>query len=516
MRKSLFRRGLGAVFALALMLMALPATAQAVQTADFTLIDLVATDVTLDETNFEYTGSEIKSNVTVTAGGKTLTLGKDYTLEYADNVEVGTAKVIVTGIGTASATVGYNGTVEHPFFIHAKAPEYSLVEIKAADVTIEGTEFTYTGDYIKPGITVTVNGRTLTEGQDYSLTYVNNIEIGTGTAIIKGIANAETGGYTGEVKINFSILKAQEEYPLVEIKANHVAMEGNAFPYTGKAVEPKITVTVDGKVLTAGKDYSLKYLNNTEIGTATAVISGIATATQNGGYTGEVKVNFTIVDGKQEYPLVELKASHVALEGTEFAYTGKAIEPNITVTVDGKVLTAGKDYSLKFLNNVEPGTATAVISGIATATETSGYTGEVKVDFTIVKAPQYKITKGDGKTWYQGSTKTLSFTANGEKKDFTKLTIDGKTVSDKYYTVKEGSTVVTLNASLLEKLELGEHTIVLHFTDGEAEGTFHISDKLDPTNPSTGDDSHIGMWICLSFISLAGAAVMLSKRIRSL
>ena len=424
MRKSLFRRALGAVFALALALTALPATALAIEDSGFTLIELVATDITLDETNFEYTGNEIKPNVTVTAGGKVLTLGKDYTLRYADNVEVGTGKVIVTGIATASETVGYTGTVEHPFFIREKAPQFTLLEIRDQDVSMDGQTFPYTGSEIKPGITVVVDGNTLTEGRDYSLTYVNNIEVGTGTAIIDGIATAsETLGYTGQVKVNFSIVHTEESYPLTEIKGTDVTMDG-----------------------------------------------------------------------------------------TEFTYTGKAIEPKVTVKVGGKVLTDGKDYSLTFQNNVQPGTATAIIKGIATATENGGYTGEVKINFTITKAPEYKITKGDGSIWYQGTKKNLSFTADGDKKDFTKLTVDGKTVATKYYTVTTGDTVVTLKASFLEKLDLGKHTVAIHFADGAAEGTFTVSDKADPTNPATGDTANIGMWSGILMLSAVSGAVLLAKR----
>ena len=62
MNKSLFRGSLGLMLALMLVLSALPLSALAAETenSEFTLIELTATDVTLDETIFEYTGSEIK------------------------------------------------------------------------------------------------------------------------------------------------------------------------------------------------------------------------------------------------------------------------------------------------------------------------------------------------------------------------------------------------------------------------------------------------------------------------
>lgn len=504
MRKHFFRRSLGLMLSALLLLSAVPVTALAAETenANFTLIELKGTDVTLDETVFEYTGSPIQPNVTVRVQDTLLTLDQDYTLTYENNVEVGTGKVIVTGIATASETVGYTGSVEIPFTINEKAPEFTLVEIKGTDVTINGTEFDYTGQPIEPALTVTIDGKTLTPGQDYAVEYINNLVPGTGTAIIRGIATAsETVGYTGEVRIDFTIKAIPEEsLPLVEIKAEHVTLEAKEFVYTGKAITPKVTVTVDGKVLTQGKDYNLTYSNNVEVGSATVTVAGNAAG--DGGYTGIVDIAFTIrPTAPEEYPLVTLKADHVTLEGTKFFYTGKEIQPRLTVKVDGKILTAGKDYSVRYENNVNVGTATVTVSGIATATETGGYTGSVTLKFSIV--PHYQITKGNAAKWYQESNKNLSFTANGDYGDLTGISVDGKRLDTGYYTAKAG-TVVTLKNSFLKKLPLGSHTITVHFQDGDASGTFTVVDGLDTTNPQTGDSFPLHLLTAVMFVSLTG------------
>lgn len=95
----------------------------------------------------------------------------------------------------------------------------------------------------------------------------------------------------------------------------------------------------------------------------------------NAGYTEEPEA--------PTYTLVELKGTDVLIDSTVFDYTGEAIEPAITVNVGGSQLVEGKDYSVTYTNNVEPGTATVTIRGIATASETLGYTGEVSIDYTI-------------------------------------------------------------------------------------------------------------------------------------
>lgn len=530
MNKPFWKRSVGALLALAALLGAVPVTALAAENR-FTLIPLEESDVALDALAFQYTGEEIRPNVTVRVQETLLTLDKDYTLTYADNVEVGTGKVIVTGIATASETTGYTGTVEVPFEITEKAPAFTLIELKGTDVTIDGTSFPYTGSPIEPAITVTVEGKTLTAGKDYSVAYRNNVEPGTATVTVSGIATAsETLGYTGTVEIDFTITPAAAGP--VELTDSHVSMEGTRFTYTGSYIEPKVTVTVDGRELVRDEHYKLSYHSNIAVGTATASVTGIETA----GYTGQVNVDFTIEKetDSPDFQLITLKGTDVTLEGTEFTHTGKAIEPKVTVTVNGKVLTRGQDYSLVYENNIGVGTAYAVVRGIATASETVGYTGEVKLPFTIVKAQEetkptepeatepeatepeatepeatkpetveYKITKGNKATWYVSSAKTLSFTVNGAFDDFEGVQIDGKDLPEKYYTVKEGSTVVTLKSAFLQKLDTGKHTITVLFADGEASGTFTVAEGLDTTNPETGDTFHMGLWLSIMGLSLA-------------
>ena len=116
MKHAKFLPSLSMALALMLICAALPLGALAAET-DF--VELVATDITLDQTHFEYTGEEIRPNVTVRVNDTLLTLDKDYLLEYKNNIEVGEAAVVVTGI----ATSGYMGTVEHPFYIDPKTTE---------------------------------------------------------------------------------------------------------------------------------------------------------------------------------------------------------------------------------------------------------------------------------------------------------------------------------------------------------------------------------------------------------
>ena len=67
-------------------------------------------------------------------------------------------------------------------------------------------------------------------------------------------------------------------------------------------------------------------------------------------------------------------------------YTGKAIKPGITVKDGSKTLKNGKDYTLTYSANKNPGKATITIKG------KGNYTGSVKKTFNIVpKAPSLKV-----------------------------------------------------------------------------------------------------------------------------
>ena len=299
-----------------------------------------------------------------------------------------------------------------------------------------------------------------------------------------------------------------DQNQFVELTEEHVSLEKTEYEHTGEEIRPNVTVRVEDTLLTLGKEYSLDYADNIEVGEGKVIVTGIAT----GGYTGTVEVGFTITEKETEPAPITLEESHVKLDKTEFTYAGEAIEPAVTVTVEDKVLVKDTDYTLTFENNDKAGDAYAVI----TAVEGSGYTGSVRVKFTIQeapKAPEYTITKGDAAKWTLKSTKTLSFTASGDFDKFVGVSVDGKRISESRYTAKKGSTVITLKNAFLNTLKTGEHTITIHFDDGKAEGSFTILDASSD-NPNTGDSIHL--WTALLFVSLtglAGAGYAVSKKL---
>ena len=154
------------------------------------------------------------------------------------------------------------------------------------------------------------------------------------------------------------------------------------------------------------------------------------------------------------------------------------------------------------------------------------------------------IIKGAGGTWQKGSNDRLSFTSDAEYADFLKVRVDGKDLDASNYTVKEGSTIVTLKAEYLNTLSVGRHTLEIESKNGIAKTEFTITaaqtggDQTEGnqtggdnqtggttpqepgknegavTIPQTGDSSNAVLWIALLFASGVGlfGAVVYSRK----
>ena len=177
-------------------------------------------------------------------------------------------------------------------------------------------------------------------------------------------------------------------------------------------------------------------------------------------------------------------------------------------------------YSLKSDGSMELLSADVKNGMITFTTDGSPYYVLGEKYSTISTLPP-EIIKGKGQSIVAGENKEVSFTSNAAFSDFLRVELDGKTLDEKYYTVKEGSTVVTLKADYVATLSVGEHTIGIVSTNGTATTTFTVKAKTavdnDTDSPQTGDNSNMALWIALlaaSVFVLAGTAVY-SKRKRA-
>ena len=147
----------------------------------------VSTFVVAPIPNQTYTGSAIEPEIDVSVSGEKVMENTDFTVKYSNNINVGTAKVTVSGKGV--------------YKVLASIANFTIITKSIAPVTFaEISEQDYTGEAVIPTITVTDGNRVLKEGVDYTVTYKNNVEEGTATVTIQGIGN-----YHGTASTSFQI-----------------------------------------------------------------------------------------------------------------------------------------------------------------------------------------------------------------------------------------------------------------------------------------------------------------------
>lgn len=355
---------------------------------------------------YTYTGTEIRPEVKVTCENRELTEGKDYQISYSNNINVGTGQIEISpvqgGIRFAQKTVSFEITPQ------------SLADEKVEVTTIPDQE--YTGEELVPEIQVSIGTKTLTLGTDYRVSYENNTNPGTAEVTVEGLGN-----YCGTVMRTFKIVKTPKDFTKAEVSGIKTSYE-----YTGKSITPVPVVKYENKTLTAGTDYKVSYKNNTNPGTVEITVEGM------GDYRGTVTRNFKIVKTPKDFT----KAAVSGIKSS-YDYTGKNIKPVPVVKYANKVLTAGKDYDVAYVNNTKVGKATITITG------KGDYSGKKSVTFTIAYKLVSKITMNrSSATVLAGNSLQLKATATPS--NAYNKTVTWKS-SSKYVTVDKNGKV-TVNA----------------------------------------------------------------------
>lgn len=371
---------------------------------------------------YTYTGKAVKPEVRVYDFKTRLEENKDYTLKYANNTKAANKDaekpptIIITGKGN------YEGKLTQYFTILPK-------DIRDTDVSVDDITVAYNSRKSqKPVPAVLWNGKKLAAKKDYTVQDVSYTDVGDYNVTVTGIGN-----YTGERTFKFTITEGILASKLT------VSMIPNQ-TYTGKAIEPEVTVKYKGTELAAGTDYEKSYLNNVDVGTATLVIKGI------GSYAGTKKVTFKIME------VASLSKAKAELKFTNApTYTGEEIKADrevvtISFKENGQTvtheLTKGSDYEVVYTNNVKAGTATAVFTG------KNAYSGKLKKTFKIAAydiskvsismkpGDKFSYVKGGckpepvikfiGKTLKAGTDYTLAYKQNNEVGKGAVITVKGK------------------------------------------------------------------------------------------
>lgn len=420
--------------------------------------ELTEENVTFGE-NLVYTGNELTQTVTVTVGGKELTKDTDYTVSDLTGTEPGSYPVTVTGTGN------YTGTVTKSF-------EIAKADISSAAITYDAGPYGYTGKEWKPEVTVSFNSATLTAGNDYTVSYENNINAGTAKIIITGIGDHFTGLTEKTFTINSAEISGCTFAPIADVT------------YNTKAHTPEVTVAISGRTLEADKDYTVSYDSNVNAGTVTVTVTG------KGNFTGSANTTFTIAKADLNLSVYTISSLCTETEVKTSTLPSNFFLADETETGFSIALTAAGGDAI-FTQ------APAVVDGENVITyQLNGGTGEATFNVTVTPvSSNYKAGTYDLKIQAYDKTNVSNrivfesgsavYTGSGIK--YEKATIAGHSSGMRYTYAPDVATGATLDAAGLP-LTVGTYTVTATYSDASSYGyktaTFTITKATPAGTPA--------------------------------
>ena len=133
------------------------------------------------------------------------------------------------------------------------------------------------------------------------------------------------------------------------------------------------------------------------------------------------------------------------------------------------------------------------------------------------------LVSGDGAKWTKGSSKGLTFVSSAAFADLVEVRLDGRVLSASEYAVREGSTIVTLPAKLLEGLKAGDHELLIVSGSGTVRASLTVAEaakvegaaKTEKASadelPANGDSTAPALAVAAAAAAGAGL-VLLSRR----
>ena len=331
----------------------------------------------------EYTGSQISlqdedfENL-IPYGDGYLVPGTDFTYEHLDEerIEMGDYLVTLTGKGNYCNSVGITLRI-------------AAIDFADSLVVNEISNQTYIGKGITPTLIFKLDGIQidLVEDEDYTISYENNINVGTATITITGM-----GYYKGEYQTTFTIIP-------VELTSEKIDVEyTNEFIYDSKLKNPALKIKYypgEGSFVLA-KTIDFNSNVYVDVNNNATYENGVDTLLQQ--YIYDANNYLIVVDGLGNYsgqialPVVVNKldltqavySETINVSGVDksYVYTGQSICPqlNLSSTIDGITI---EDFEVVYGENINVLTGGSVT---LKALENSNFSGEYKINFAITKA----------------------------------------------------------------------------------------------------------------------------------
>ena len=361
----------------------------------------------------KYTGKALTPSVTVYNGNLAVP-SSEYRVSYSDNTQIGTAKVEVEAMYSAS---NYTGETTETF----------LIKYDIAKCVFTISKCTYTGSAVTPEVMIKQGSKTLTKGIDYLLQISNNINAGQGNITVTG-----TGYYLGSAAKTFTI-----EPKSIETALSTLVLPEEKYIYTGQEFIPEVTNVMDGTTaLVKDKDYTITYEKNINPGYAYAVING------KGNYGKAQKLKFAIYPSMPKILKIEPDTKNTAVikwtkgpKGLKYIVyrNGNNIGTSKTNAVsfkDKKAKTNGKDYEY------------TIVAVCSNAPDLKSEMSEAKVS-RYIKAPKVSASVAGSRVLMAKWNKVKD--VDGYQ---LQMSTSKKFTKKKTYTIKNGATVKKVLAGL--------------------------------------------------------------------
>lgn len=519
-------------------------------------------------------GDVIEAGTTLVNDSSSQIVVTDGTTAYYNAVSVGAKYVFPTTLGgkdIESYTVALNMMNR----LEVSVNEKSTASATVADVTINGKvgeaqanaydiKITISGDNIKEFISFdadVLKNMVTNKPAGLKVGGENHVQENA-TMIVLTVSRDETPIEASkkplQITIPGSILKGGKDIVVTanpnakwNIKGDEYDVTVNGGTSDNAKYEEGDTVTITANAPADGKQFKDWTVNSGGVTLASAT-SASTTFTMPASAV-EVTANYedipvpasaTITDmnvtGKMNQKIVR---QEFVIELTNDEWTkGDINTPIITNLPSGLNVGVNRMVSDKKLECNIFGTPTASGTGTITMTIPGEWLKSGK-DLTVTSNPNAKfeitsdekpvnpvITVGAGSSHQIGAGKDMTFTCSGALEDLTGIYVDDKLVDSSNYTLKSGSTILTLKASYLDTLYAGKHTLKFQYKDNVsatteftvvAKGTTTPTDNKKPDTPNkpttpdtpvkntsapkTGDTTN--MMLLFSLLVLSGGAI---------
>lgn len=262
-----------------------------------------------------------------------------------------------TYVATITGKAPYHGQTTMTFVA------YDQTDLHGASVSLSERRFTETGSAINPGVTVAFDQGPLVEGRDYTVSYqkwdtsnyvwldesVQPIEPGSYRVVITAVPGS---GYTGTSNNRPGFFITGKK----QITSNSIVRPTEQMVrYTGSAIDPEVSVVLDGTTLVRGRDYKLEIFTFSDYSYVSSIIepgqyelyvTGLAPYTGTRVYAGTIVVNQDKIDLPEK--------ANVYLDSDRYAYTGSPVHPLVEANCYGIELIEGTDYTVSYESDPAP------------------------------------------------------------------------------------------------------------------------------------------------------------------